>query len=79
MPLRPTAFASLRFYNPSSVALTELRPAESAVDVDWGFDRDLPWDRLSAFARHMDTAAAIARIAPNTEVSGLPIRTGRCQ
>lgn len=62
MPLRPAAFASLRFYSPSRLSLTDLRPPESAVDFDWGFDLDLPWDRLSVFARHMDTAAAIARM-----------------
>ena len=62
MPLHPAAFTSLRRYSPASFALTEPNPPQSMVDFDWGFDLELPWDRLSVFARHMDTGAAITRM-----------------
>lgn len=36
---------------------------EPGVELpDWGFDLDLPYDQLCVFARHLDTAAPIARM-----------------
>src|SRR5690242_7065624 len=29
---------------------------------DWGFDLDLPYEQLSVFARHIDTAAPVTRL-----------------
>jgi hypothetical protein len=62
MPLRTAAFASLRYYTPSTAALCDLRPPEAELGFDWGFDIELPWERLSVFARHIDTAAAVSRM-----------------
>jgi hypothetical protein len=62
MPLRPAAFANLARYVDSRIDLSAFRIPELAVDFDWGFDVDVPWERLSIFARHMDTAAPIARM-----------------
>jgi hypothetical protein len=31
-------------------------------DFDWGFDLEIPWDRLGVFARHIDSGEAITRM-----------------
>lgn len=62
MPMRPAAFTSVTRYIDSRIDLSAFRSPEVAVDFDWGFDVDVPWERLSIFTRHMDSAAPIPRV-----------------
>jgi hypothetical protein len=62
MPLRPAAFTNLTRYVDTRIDASAFRIPEVDVNFDWGFDLDVPWERLSVFTRHIDTAAACTRV-----------------
>ncbi len=58
----PTSFGKI-----SQVAVlrhnySDLRASESEPAFDWGFDLELPYEHLSVFARHLDSAAPITEL-----------------
>jgi hypothetical protein len=62
MPLRAAAFSSLSRFVDSPVNLAAIALPQAAPDFDWGFDLEVPWERLSIFARHIDSAAPPSRV-----------------
>ena len=62
MPLRPAAFTNLIRYADPRIDLSAFQIPRVGINLDWGFDVDVPWERLSIFARHMDTGAPVARM-----------------
>jgi hypothetical protein len=40
----------------------DIKLQQSEPSFDWGFDLEMPFEHLSVFARHLDTAAPIARL-----------------
>jgi hypothetical protein len=60
MPLQLSGFSRFSAFTDTSrfPDLVELRDPT----FDWGFDAHLPYERLSIFARHIDTAAPITRL-----------------
>src|SRR5688572_5833841 len=62
MPIRPAAFTSVTRYTSGRIDLAAFRIPDADPDFDWGFDLDVPWDRLSVFTRHLDTAAPLPRV-----------------
>ncbi|CAN7595413.1 hypothetical protein LJR255_004376 [Pararhizobium sp. LjRoot255] len=62
MPLRPSAFTILSRYVDSRVNPAALTPLQAAPDFDWGFDLDVPWERLSIFTRHLGSAGPLSRV-----------------
>jgi hypothetical protein len=63
MPLRlGTSFGKFSNYPLLITRPSDAAPLEFQSKFDWGFDIELPWTRLSVFARDIDSAAPVSRM-----------------
>ena len=61
MPLNVSAFANIAQLARPRIDYSLIQ-AEAEPSFDWGFDLDMPFEHLSLFARHLDTAAPIPKL-----------------
>ncbi len=62
MPTNISAFSTAAKFARPRLDFSTLFRTETEPSFDWGFDLDLPYEHLSVFARHLDTAAPITRL-----------------
>src|SRR5690348_3787247 len=62
MPNPSFSFGKLSQFATATIHQYQTLIQQSEPGFDWGFDFELPFEHLSVFARHIDTAAPITKL-----------------